>query len=302
MTWSLTHTITQSAPSSADMHTAFVYLFDTALSALPHYTVSAHPSASTPKRSFTRTTPNLLNNSVDFTEYFWCDWVNTSAPSSLSVYEDATYTTTPGDLGTDVTNLVSSNTSSGFTSESVKFWSSDQNAKALLVTRGKSILFWEPGFSGAYFHDDSAWDGSTDGLRTVIFPGLRSTYLYEANRPSNNSGGSSQEYTWRPGLSLTAGSGFRDSARIDMNCPFIRTGNTNGSATTGAGLLASGVGNDVGFYRPLSAAQSDAVFQSSSVQGSLWLVDGRYYLAPYNQGTSYAQMLFDFGTSEPDFT
>jgi hypothetical protein len=285
------------------MHTAMVYLFDTALPALSQITTAAHPDASTFKRIFTRVTPNNLDNGTNFTEYFWVNWQSTTAPNTLLVYEDATYTTTPGDTATDTTSSVSSNLSTTvFTAESVKFWTSDQNAKALLVTRGKQVLFWEPGFANANYEGDTAWDGSVDRKATMIFPGTYNTFCYGANRPISTSGGGSSEYPWRPALSTTNGTGYIESDQIQMNCPFMWAGGTAGSGATGAGILFGGVGNDVGMYRPAAAANSEVSWQNTTGAGSLWLVDGRYYLAPSNKDLSWAQTIFDMGTVEPDLT
>ena len=102
MTWSLSHTIAYS--TNADNHSAMVYLYDTALAALSTWTVSAHPDASAFKRSGTRTTTTLLGG-TSYSEYFWFNWLSTS-PTIMYINEDATYTTTPGDLGTDTTNQI----------------------------------------------------------------------------------------------------------------------------------------------------------------------------------------------------
>jgi hypothetical protein len=300
MTWSLSHTVAYS--TNADLHTAMVYLFDTALPALSQITTSAHPDASSFKRRFQRVTPNNLENGTNMTEYFWATWNNTS-PDTLYLYEDATYTTVPGDTATDTTTSVSSNLAlTVFAGESVKFWTSDQNAKALLVTRGKQVLFWEPGFANANYELDETWDGTVDYKGSVIFPGTYNSYCYGANRPISTSGGGTSEYPWRPALSVTNGTGYNGRDQIMMNVPFMWAGSTNTAGSVGAGMLFGGVGNDVGMYRPYAAANSEVAWQNTTGAGALWLVDGRYYLAPSNKGLSWAQTIFDFGTSEPDLT
>lgn len=300
MTWSLSNTIAYS--TDADLHTAMVYLFDTALPALSQITTSAHPDASAFKRRFQRVTPNNLDNGTNHTEYFWANW-NSTSPNTLSLYEDSTYTTVPGDTATNTTTSVSSNLSlTVFAGESVKFWTSDQNAKALLVTRGKQVLFWEPGFDNANFEMDDTWNGSVDYKGTAIFPGTYNTYCYGANRPISTSGAGSSEYPWRPALSVINGTGYNGGDLIIMNCPFMWAGSTNASGNAGAGMLFSGVGNDVGMWRPFANANSDVAWQNTTGAGALWLVDGRYYLAPSDKGVSWAQSIFDMGTVEPDLT
>lgn len=298
MTWSLSHTI--SYVDNGSNHTALGYLFDTALPALSTWTTGAHPDASSYKRVMTRTTTTLYGGGA-YSEYFWANWSSTS-PTTLSMYEDATYTSSPGDLATDTTNQYSGNLTSGLNTESWKFWTSDENSNALLVTRGKSIMFWEPGYTGAALMEDSTWDGSSDSKRTQIFPGLRSGYLQGTGRPQTTSATTTSEFSWVTLVSSQSGTGYVED-RIDMNVPFGWTGSTTSLSTgAGTGLLFYGVGDDVGWYRSNTSASSERYWQSSSYQGNLWLVGSRYYLSPWYQGTAYNQMMFDFGTSEPDFT
>lgn len=297
MTWSLSHTIAYS--SDADSHTAMGYLFDTALPALSQITVSAHPDASSTKRSVKRTTTSLFTN-ASYEEYFWVNWSSTS-PTSINWYEDATYTTTPGDTGTDATNLVSSSMTLNLTNQSWKFWTSDQNANALLVTRGKTLMLWEPGWSVAALMEDPSWTGASDSLRTQIFPGLNSSFLYSTGWPSTSSATTSSEYTLVPSLAVNSGT-YWDGPRIDMNCPWMFTSSTGGAPGTLAQFAFPGVGNDVGMYRPAVSNTSERLLRNTSNDGELFLVNGRYYLNSAGAGTSGVSVMFDFGTSEPDFT
>ena len=299
MTWSLSNTVTYS--SGADSHTALEYLFDTALSGLSNWTVSAHPSASSTKRVAKRTTTTLYGGGA-YSEHFWVDWASSSNPTSLTVYEDATYTTSPGDLATDTTNQkASSLTLGGVDSLAWKFWTSDQNANALLVTRGKAIIFWEPGYSVANLMEDPSWDGSSDSRRGQIFPGLRDSLLWMTGWPDTNSPTTGSEYSWTHGAGSQVGSGFWDGERIDLNVPFIATGTSSSSPTTAGRFLFPGTGNDVGVYRPASPTSSGMFWCNPSSVGNLMLANSNYYLTSYDD-TAKIQMVFLFGTSEPNFS
>lgn len=298
MTWSLSNTVTYS--SGADSHAALVYLFDTALSGLSQWTVSAHPDASSYKRKAKRTSTTLFGGG-SYEEHFWINWSSETAPTTMSWYEDATYTSSPGDLCTDTTNVSSSSlTSGGIDSLDWKFWTSDQNSKALLVTRGKSIVFWEPGFSAAALMEDPDWTGASDSRRTQIFPGLRSLYTYMTGWPSTNSNTTTAEYCWFPSLGNYGGTGYWDGERIDLNVPFMATATTNAVPSQGAGFLFAGLGNDVGCYRPATTSNAYIQMSNTGNQGQLMLANSNYYLLSYDS-VSYAQMAFNFGTSEPTF-
>ena len=299
MTWTLSNTVTYS--SGADIHTAMVYLFDTALSGLANWTVSAHPDASSFKRSIKRTTANLYGGSnVD--NYFWVNWSSATSPSSLVVYEDATYTTTPGDLGTDTTNSDTANLTAGMASESIKFWTSSVNSNALLVTRGKSVLFWEPGFSAATYRVDTAWDGSSDTGTTHYFPYLRSSMMTtngEVGTPT-----SSSEYHVVPGLPKDdiAQTFPGLNASITTNFPWVHTMNTLSSTASGAGIAFYGLGEDVAAYRSITLASGDWSMGDTSSQGALWLADSVYWLNPQGGSEGLNQIMFHLGASEPDLT
>lgn len=297
MTWSLSNTIAYS--SDADSHSAMVYLFDTALNGLAQMTVTAHPSASSTKRSVKRTSTSMFTG-ANYDEYFWVDW-STTSPTSVSWSEDATYSVTPGDTGTDSTNTIASSMTTNLTNESWKFWTSDQNTKALLVTRGKTLMLWEPGWSAATLMEDPSWTGATDSLRTQIFPGLNASFLYSTGWPSTASATTSSEYSIVPSLSVNSGT-YWDGPRVDMNCPFTFTASTGGAPAAGSQFAFPGVGNDVGFYRPATSVTSERLLRNTATDGLLFLIDGRYYLSSSGSGTSNPSYMFDMGTIEPDFT
>lgn len=298
MTWNLSYTVPYS--SQADLHAAMVYLFDSALPALSTWTTGPTAAGLAYQRKGRRTSTNLLGGG-SYNEYFWFSWGSATVPTTLTAYEDSTYTTTPGDLNTNTDNSTSSVMTTGL-SGSIKFWTSSVNPNALLVTRNKSVLFWEPGWTGACFHEDSAWTGAASSRRTQIFPAMRSAYMEGTGRPQTATTTSTVEFSICALLGFIATTNAIET-RIDLNCPMGWSGNNSSNTiNTGAGLAYVGMGNDVGFYRPAVSSNSGRFWQSASVTGSLWLINGRYYLAPSDQNSAYAQMVFDMGDTEPNLT
>ena len=302
MTWSLQHSIP--ATTNSDNHTALVYLFDVMLASLTQWTVAAHPDASAHKRKGTRTSTNLLDGTT-YSEYFWWNWGSTS-PTTLNSYEDATYTTTPGDLCTDTTNTRASNlnTPGAIASSSWKFWTSDVNSKAFLATRGKTIMFWEPGWTAATFYDDT-WDGSVDSRRTQIFPLTNDVAGYYTGFPGPSSATTTTENVMYPAIGVSTNPYYIEASRIDMNVPWMFDGSTNAAPAASSAMQTiafGGLGNDVGVYRPANAISAARVWRNTSNDGELFLVDGRYYLAVAGDGLNYFTNVFDMGTSEPDFS
>lgn len=304
MTWTVTHTIPFS--TNADFHTAFVYLFDTFLPTKAGMTTGAHPDASAFKRKLKRTTTNMFGGG-SYEEYFWVSWVSTTNPTTLVFYRDGTYTSAPGDLGTDATNVVTGSLPTGVAG-SIRFWSSDQNPRAALVTKGKAVMYWEPGFPTLASYDRGGWTGTAATcIRSFVFPfipqspgiGLR------CGPPNINTGTSTLEYYWGPSLGVTTpASGYYGiTDRLDMNVPFVTFDSTSiGSPSTGAEPVCGGLGNDVGVWRPASPAGTDRyIATSSNGTGALVLASGRYYLIGRNT-VSQISTAWDMGATEPDFS
>lgn len=298
MTWSAVHTIPYS--TAADWHTAFQYLFGTFLPSLPGMATGAHPDASVFKRKFSRTSTNLYTGS-NYTEYFWATWVNTT-PTALNLYRDGTYTSTPGDLCTDATNLVGASLPT--VTGAIRFWKSDVNPRAGLMTKGKAVVWWEPGWTAAAHYDAGTWTGTTATcLRSFIFPfTIAANYGYRCGPPDVNNGTSASEFFWgpSPGIQATAG-GYYSQTRIDMNCSFMNYANSGTpSPSSGSELLFVGVGNDIGFYRANPSSSTNRAI-ASTITGQLALCAGRYYLMGLGSVGS-TSLMWDMGTSEPDFS
>ena len=206
MTWSLLNTITPT--TTADNHTMFTYLFDTAMQGRGGWTTAAHPDASSFKRKYSITLPNPNRGGANDTRYYWANWSSTS-PTALTIYGDATYTTTPGDLCTYTTyNSTQNAYGNGVTNNygSYRFWTSDQNTGAMLVTMGKRLAFYWPGWTEWALPLGSAdsWDG-TKGPANMYWPfpamGVGNYNMYMRGSPTaDNNSGSYYVNTWWGGM------------------------------------------------------------------------------------------------------
>ena len=196
MTWQIVNSIPYD-PAVSDMDQqvlALKYFFDTFLPT-KGWTVGF--------RNGEDTSSNFRVYQRDFTDTFTGNsdkhylWINMQSAQ----YEDATYTTTPGDKGTDTTNSQSFawySTSEELSQHSFKFWESTENPKAFLVTRWDSVLAWDPGIDWpTYKPKDSLETGpSIDRWETCVFLPLRASNatarMYLTNLPTNTNATSSE--------------------------------------------------------------------------------------------------------------
>lgn len=200
MAWSTVYT--QAYSTSADNHTFLTYFFDTYLSGKSGWTTGSHPSGSSTKRVASLTLPSPWENGANATCYYWIDWISPTSSSYWTWYEDATYTTTPGDLGTDTTNGWTSNGASWSSNTGDwRIWESSTDSNAIMLTKGRKVYFYWPGSSEWMVRVDSNWDGSTDNRSTHIGPyiGQSPSGLAHANYPLG-SGTSGTKYVLVPDL------------------------------------------------------------------------------------------------------
>lgn len=144
MTWQVDHTIPFVDDGTYDdQYTAALkYFFDTWLPS-KGWTVGFRDGEDTTSRYriFQRNFTDMFTDQPD-KHYLWIDTL------SKVQYEDATYTTVPGDKGNDTTNSQSftwHSTTEEYGNHSYKFWSSTENSKAFLVTRWDTVLSWDLG-------------------------------------------------------------------------------------------------------------------------------------------------------------
>lgn len=291
MTWSLSNTITYVDTSTNA--TALAYLFDTFL---PSYgwTTSSHPTSSSTKRSLFRSYTNQLTGNT-LTNYHWVDFANSS---TFTLYEDATYTSVPGDLGTDNTNVVVYTYNGGtFSTLDWKFWTSSEKANASMVTRGKYIIWFDFGVTDVFAYEDTNWNGSTDTGSTHFFP-----YHYSLDSPifSNApqlSGTNTSEGALRPS--------HRGTSFATPNVDSIIKGweLSYSDGVNNADLITLGVaqritGNDIVLHVPGNGIQDNYFFTGPGVV----VQAGSDYYFRFGSNISNVSPMVYMGTSEPDFT
>ncbi len=303
MTWSIVHSIP--VTSAADNHTAMTYLFDTYLDSKTAWTVEAHPSA----LAYRRKAKCTLNNKFGGTYimYYWVSWSNTS-PSNWTWYEDATYTTVPGDLCTDTTNSIVNSTSFSSASTTWYFCQSSENTQSMLVLQGTRPYFYWPGITEGLFFDDTTWNGSSDSLRTCIVPYVGFTYgsLSNLNAPVNTGTSTTEQY-------MIPSVGYTNSGTanvipgnignwIGTNFSWLYSTNTTSATPDSASQIAftNGGHTDTGIWMPGSgwSSNSDARRPFPSGAGTTLLVGSNYWWCA-STDLGRQPILFDFGTSDP---
>lgn len=185
MTWQIEHTITWDPAADAATQTvdALKYFFDTFLPTKGWTTSlrSGDTIAST-RRIVQRNFTDIFTNTAQ-KHYLWFNFPN----ASITQYEDATYTTTPGDLGTDTTNFSSAvwhDAGQTWGQKNFKFWGSTENNKSFMVTRWDNILAWDPGINWPLFQPN-------DTLANNEAPNIdmwQSNLFIPMNESSSNTG------------------------------------------------------------------------------------------------------------------
>lgn len=298
MTWTNTHTITYVDGTSN--HDALVYLHDTYLSGKSMFTVGAHPDASAFKRKVTVTVNDAISGSTA-NLYWWTNWAGVSNPSTFSVYNDNTYTTVPGDLCTSVTNVTSySNLQLG--ASPWRFWTSDVDANACLVTRGKQTVFYWPGNNDFNIYPQSNWDGSSGNLGTYILPYTNTNFsMLHGGYPVVAS------LTGTEYLALTSPIKI-DSSYNSFSPNVLYKGfswnygkSTSYSYSSSGNTLMTSVATDQGVLHTDSATDNPGSPFTGAGNGSLVLVNStEYWFAACS--LSKSPICFYMGTSEPDLT
>lgn len=295
MTWTNTHTIPW--VNNATVHDALVYLFDTYLAGKSMFTVSAHPDASAFKRSYEVTYNNIFTGTTA-KNYFWTDWVTTSGTSSWTIYKDNTYTTIPGDLGTSTQNSLSYGTLYLDPNLAFRFWTSDLDSNACLVTRGKRIFFYWPGNQDYFIFEDSSWTGSGDNLTSHIFPvGRGNTTMTMAGAPiSSTTTTSEYQLAIYPQRNSSVTNGFRPDTLLFKSPSLNYSGTTN---LDSASFPCTTMAADQAVLHTASTVNPNFVI--GSADGLVLLLNGTEYWYTA-ASTTYQPLCFYMGTSEPDMS
>ena len=290
MAFSLSHTIA----SSANKNTACTYMFDTFLPTVG-WNTSAHPSASSTKRSFNRSFTNAYTGNT-VTNYFWVDWSPFGA--NINVSEDATYTSTPGDLGTDTTNTLSYGMDdAAYSGDDYKFWTNSAGSGASMVTRGKYILWLDlVGLGDIFAFEDTGWNGSVDNNATHWWPWNHNySGLINTNAPQQ-AGTSGNEYMLSSSLQ---GQSYASSPNdcVFKGFDMVYTSGTTSPSQDNRGLAAHFSGDEVVLHYPGSGSSNNNSLNSPSV---LVQYGSNYYLRLAGNMNNVSPMV-NMGTSEPTF-
>ena len=305
MTWSLLHSMPLT--SASELNDVFEYLFDTALAGRACFTVGAHPDGSAFKRKYTITLPNPNLGGANDSRHYWVNWQNTT-PTRLYVYGDATYTTVPGDLCT-YTTYDTVIDSWDLNNGSARFWVSDEAANALLVTQGKRLLCYWPGWDEWALPTRGAdtWDGTKGpaGMMWPMLAGIGSYYMaiYGNYRYDNSSTTSYLNPVW--GYTYGDMKVAYPDPSIFKNFGWMFN-STNASPGSYSFVIAGGTGNDVAGYFQGSTFSGNSNINyigNKNEMGQVVLdTNSNEYWFITLPGTSYRNLAFNMGTSEPVMT
>lgn len=306
MAWSTVHT--QAYTTNADSHTFLTYFFDTHLPARTGWTISAHPDASAFKRSVTLSLPSPWKGGSNAACYFWVNWSSTS-PTNWNWYEDSTYTTVAGDLGTDTTNVWSTGTAWTNFAGDWRIWDSSTDTQAVLVTKGKKVVFFWPGSAEWMLRDDLNWDGSTDTNGQVLGPfvGQSNRQLICANYPLAT-GTSTSEYQ----MTVDVGHDINDWTGLGGGPYWLVPGvqwlaspsTTSNLPATQSIVALPRTGADIAWFLPDNSSVQNRYFEALS--SSAWTLlfesnNSKYWLIGSSDLNKQCLAL-DMGASEPDFS
>lgn len=180
MTWSIVYSMpvdrTNDAAESAQHRAFWEYFFDTWLPQFDRWTTTTNGGS---KRGCQYTCPDGFTGQDEV----YGNWLNlpsgTQNPPATQVtwYEDATWTSAPGDLMNDTTNARTEpyhSPTSTFGAYPYKFWTSDENPNAWMITRWNVIIAFDWGLDWCRYKPAPHYatdTGATDQWQTHIFMG-----------------------------------------------------------------------------------------------------------------------------------
>lgn len=308
MAWS--NVYTQSYSTNADTHTFLVYFFDTYLNGKTEWTVSSHPDTLAYKRSVSITLPSPWNGGNNVSSYFWLTWGSTTNPVNYTWYEDETYTTVPGDLGTSTLNAWTNNAQwSNFTGD-WRIWESSTDTSAILVTKGKQVTFFWPGPSEWMARPDNSWDGSSNNGGSCYGPYIASVWpqLINQNYPVTD-GNVSSDYI----MTVDFGSGYTSDKSGLGGGPYwlipgvqwmSSTGTSSNYPTPQSSAAFPRTGADIAWY--FSDTNNNVNRHLTSNVSAPWTLlfesnQSKYWLLG-SSDLNRQCLALDMGAVEPDFS
>lgn len=234
-----------------------------------------------------------------YTQYYWADWTSATTPSTLYFYNDQTYTTVPGDLGTAGSSYVAISNGTGSYigyGKTWRFWASDAEPNSLLVTRGLKPIFYWPGLTSAFVFRDSAWAGEANDA-TCLFPWTH-TYGFQAKHAPIYGSGASAMYL-HPAMGAPNVTGV-DLGGMYQGFEMMYSNNAN-QLDSYAGRAFSITQSDVLLLLPNVPTTTRNLLGAPTSSNLAYKIGTNYYLAS-NSSRSGNNLMFDFGTSEPDLS
>jgi hypothetical protein len=292
MAWTKFHSIPWVSDSTnGSYHT---YLFDTALAG-KGWTISAHPDSNAFKRRASYAMTDW-NTGTTTTMRFWVNW-GSATSASCSWYPDKTFTTTPGDLATYTTSTRTyyAYVSNYQATDSWGFWSTTSKSKALLVTRGKKVVFFWPGMNSY-----GGYNVTSEANKNYIYPFADTGF--KCSGPPQLSGSSGQ-------LSFVCPYVFSGSAtyvntepnRLYSNFPFIASSPNYTFPYDNSSLLYVEDNSDVKHFIPSTNTSGDWAGSNSYTSYGVVVYDGTNYYLSTQSDMARAALWFNMGTTEPVF-
>lgn len=258
------------------------------------WTAADHPTPGTNKGIF----------KYEFTDAFYEDasafyyWFN----NTNRIYEDATFTTTPGDLATSTTNDSVIATSATL---DWKVWYSDADASAMLVTTGKRIIFFWPGYSQIGTIRTGSWTAGVHNPNTHIFPMSEGGAQTYCNSPGG-AGNSGTEYKMTPTWASGSGAYYGATADLFFNDFMVAASQANSGQiyNAGPGLLRINNGDTL-FHIPASSGTNVWAYtgiNATTASDFVTVSDGTNFYIRMNADLSRSSYMINFSTTEPDFS
>lgn len=303
MAFSLAHTIdvdtTDGSTTAASNWAALDYLFRTFIPARTDCeTTFVTDTSSTKKVTFRIPMRNTMDSNAVVHSHWRVNWTPTSTtPSeSITLYEDATYTSVPGDSGTDATNAITwyiHSASSAWGALDWKFWTSDVDDSVWLVTRGDQAILSSLNPS-LMIPDPYNPAPGTDRSIAQISPAMQGR-PYWLNMPivSNIISTEYAAYIFR-----------LSNVQLPEN-EILATNWIISQTTSAVSTTATVTCSDLKMYQPARSARSStmAAMSMSTASITVWLVNGvDYYLMHGIPGSNSTTFGYYMGTTEPDIS
>jgi len=296
--FSLAHTIAQDntddAAQQAKTREAYDYLYDTFLPARGWVTTND----GTNRRRWQMPVLNAIDGNSAAMMYGWSQYTG----STLVQYEDSTYTTVPGDLGTDTTNSISNGiwaSSDSYRSLDFKYWTSDEDLSLWMFTQGTKLRAWGAKFLVNIYEENTTFPTApnVDTHKTHLFhPSYN--FFYFTNQPYGLGDNLNEQplYLNNTATKYTKPDGFA----FAKNPTFYLRLNSTGFP------IAQIAESDIRYkIAEPNFRTTTMIDENNLVTGLLekYFVNGTdWWVSSGGPADPDPRLAFNFGTTEPDFT